>query len=366
MPGESPKFIATPVGYSALNGWQKNDLRPALIAFQRSCSVFLRSHKEAKQTGQIFLGKHIDWRPACRAGSKAVSSDEVRAFFETWFRPHLIADKTGKSTGRFTGYFEPNLRGSLKPDGRYLVPIYARPKNLITVDLGEFDKSLRGRRLVGRVVRDTLRRYPDRRTIERNGIRSAAPLVWADSAVDVFFLHIQGSGRINLAQGGVMRVGYSANNGWPYTAIGRVLIARGAISPGQVSMQSIRAWLVANPSKAVDVMTQNARYIFFRKLNGDGPLGALGVKLTPGRSLAVDRRFIPLGAPLWVETNDPLQHNRPFRRLMIAQDVGGAITGAVRGDIFFGHGRLAARRAGLMNEIGRYFILLPNDRPNRQ
>ncbi|HEX6977888.1 MAG TPA: MltA domain-containing protein, partial [Alphaproteobacteria bacterium] len=184
-------------------------------------------------------------------------------------------------------------------------------------------------------------------------------LVWVADPIDAFFLHIQGSGRVRLADGSTIRVGYAAQNGHPYLAIGRPLIDRGAIPKDKVSMQSIRAWLAANPDEAERIMWLNASYVFFRELEGEGPLGAQGVPLTPGRSLAVDRRHIPLGAPIWLDTTLPTEGTPPFRRLMVAQDTGGAIRGPLRGDVFWGHGSDAAERAGRMRSTGRMWILLP-------
>jgi len=184
-------------------------------------------------------------------------------------------------------------------------------------------------------------------------------LLWVDSAVDAFFLHIQGSGRVAMADGGMVRVGYAAGNGRPYRAIGRDLVENGAIAADRVSMQTIRAWLAAHPNAAEAMMARNRSFVFFRVLHGDGPIGALGVALVPGRSLAVDRRFIPLGLPVWLDATDPLSAAIRLRRLMVAQDSGGAIRGPVRGDVFWGHGAKAASRAGRMKSRGRYFLLLP-------
>ena len=178
-----------------------------------------------------------------------------------------------------------------------------------------------------------------------------------DSAADAFFLHIQGSGRIRLPDGSIMRVGYAGTNGHPYTAIGRELIARGAVPREKMSMQAIRGWLTANPADGARLMRTNKSYVFFRELTGDGPLGAQGVALTPERSLAVDRRLLPLGLPVWLDTAEP--DGTPFRRLMVAQDTGGAIRGAVRADVFWGPGARAADRAGKMKSPGRYWFLIP-------
>jgi len=184
-------------------------------------------------------------------------------------------------------------------------------------------------------------------------------LLWVDSAIDAFFLHVQGSGRVEMTDGQIVRIGFAARNGRPYTAIGRVLIKRGAIAKEKVSMQTIRAWLATHAREAASIMAENPSYIFFRRLKNTNPMGAMGVGLTPGRSLAVDRTYIPLGAPLWLDTHDPLHARRPLRRLVIAQDTGSAIKGPIRGDVFWGFGRQAAQRAGHMKARGTYYLLLP-------
>ena len=184
-------------------------------------------------------------------------------------------------------------------------------------------------------------------------------IVWVADPIAAFFLQIQGSGRVRLPDGEVLRLGYAATNGRPYTAIGRVLVAEGALEREEVSLQSIRAWLRANPAEQRRVMDRNRSYVFFREVPGEGPVGTQGVPLTPGRSLAVDPRYLPLGAPLWIDTVDPLDTSRPLRRLTVAQDTGGAIRGAVRGDLFWGAGLDAEERAGRMRSPGRYYVLLP-------
>jgi membrane-bound lytic murein transglycosylase A len=267
----------------------------------------------------------------------------ARAFLERWFAPFAVAGRDGKD-GLFTGYFEPEIIGSQQQSRRYSEPVYARPPDLPKVRSG------------------VATHYHDRREIEAGALGAAAhPLAWAADPVDVFFLHIQGSGRVRLPDGKILRLGFDGHNGHPYTPIGGVLVRRGALDRGTVSMQSIRAWLAANPAEISPVLNSNARYVFFRRLTGPGPVGASGVPLTPDRSLAVDRRLIPFGVPVWLTTTDALDAARPFKRLMIAQDTGGAIKGAVRGDIFFGAGPDAAARAGRMNRPGRYFLLLPRD-----
>ena len=206
---------------------------------------------------------------------------------------------------------------------------------------------------------------PDRAAIATGALAGAAPVIaWVDDPVDAFFLHVQGSGRIALAGGGMLRVGYAGKNGHAYVSIGRALIERGALARADVSLQSIRAWLAANPGEAAAVLALNPSYVFFRELHGEGPLGAQGVPLTPGRSLAVDRRFLPLGAPLWLDVmapaSDPAAADRRLRRLVIAQDTGGAIRGPLRGDLFWGFGAEAESVAGRMKHPGGYVLLLPN------
>jgi len=307
-------------------------------------------------------GRGGGWAAPCRAvaATPPADADAARRFFERWFRPYAVADDAAGPDGLFTGYYEPELRGAAAPDARFRIPLYARPDDLVTAELGRFDPALAGKRVTGRVEGGALVPYPARAAIDRGALAGRVrPLVWVEDAVDAFFLHIQGSGRVTLPDGSLMRVGFAATNGRPYTAIGRRLVEAGALAPNAVSMDSIRAWLAAHPARGAAIMAENARYVFFRRLDGPGPVGALGVPLSAGRSLAVDPAAIPLGAPVWLETADPLDPARPLRRLMVAQDTGGAIKGAVRGDLFFGAGPDAARRAGAMKRPGRYYVLLP-------
>ena len=276
---------------------------------------------------------------------------------------------TSARHGLFTGYYEPLLRGSRARSSRYRVPLYRRPPDIVQVDLGRFREDLRGRRLAGRLRGATLEPYDDRRSITAGALRGRGlELVWVDDPIAAFFLQIQGSGQIELDTGERLRLGYAAQNGHPYFAIGRELIERGELTRETVSLQSIRAWLLEHPDEAQDVMALNASYVFFRTIEGDGPIGSQGVALTPGRSLAVDRTFVPLGVPLWLETTAPTVGNSaaegavdqsPVRRLVVAQDTGGAIRGPVRGDLFWGAGSEAEEIAGRMNSEGRYWLLLP-------
>jgi membrane-bound lytic murein transglycosylase A len=291
-------------------------------------------------------------------------AEQARGFFEDWFQPYWVTD-AGAADGLFTGYYEPLLFGSRDAGGRYTVPLYRAPADLVRVDLGRFDPELSGYSISGRIEGNQFVPYYSRAEIEAGALDGRGlELLWVDDAVDKFFLQIQGSGQVRLADGSLTRVGYAGQNGHPYRAIGRDLIELGALERAEVSLQSIRAWLEANPSSATTIMDRNRSYIFFEERRDlgpdDGPLGAQGVPLTAGRSLAVDLRHIPLGAPLWLETTVPWPEGpAPFRHLMIAQDTGGAIDGIVRGDVFFGAGARAEAAAGRMKSGGRYAILLP-------
>lgn len=357
---EDAKLTLEPADYADLRGWQEDAVSEAWPALARSCAVFA---KQPADRAVIHGTMARDWAAACRAigadGPQPTDPAAARAAIEAAFRP-FRATGEGNPLGLFTGYYEIELAGSRTQDGENRYPLYRRPPDLISVDLGEFRESLKGQRIAGRVVDGNLKPYPDRSAIDRGALAGKGlEIAWVADPIDAFFLHIQGSGRVRLADGSTIRVGYAAQNGHPYLAIGRPLIDRGAIPKDKVSMQSIRAWLAANPDEAERIMWLNASYVFFRELEGEGPLGAQGVPLTPGRSLAVDRRHIPLGAPIWLDTTLPTEGTPPFRRLMVAQDTGGAIRGPVRGDVFFGHGKDAGEIAGLMKQHGRWWILLP-------
>jgi len=229
------------------------------------------------------------------------------------------------------------------------------------VQLGEFREDLKSRRIAGRVVDGKLKPYETREDIVAgNWPHNEEVLVWVDNPIDAFFVQIQGSGVVQMNDGSVMRIGYAGQNGHVYSAIGRELIERGEITKENVSLQSIRAWLEANPDQADEIMNTNASYVFFRELEGEGPLGGEGIALTAGRSLAIDRSLISYGVPLWTDIQPPVEGIGTIRRMMIAQDTGGAIRGPVRGDVFWGFGARAESLAGPMKSKGRYWVLLPN------
>jgi membrane-bound lytic murein transglycosylase A len=365
-PPGPPRLDLERLSFDDLEGWRDDAQGVALTAFLRSCGKLSSAAGDRPLGRSGGVGGLIeDWRGPCAAAVAVPVADDgaARQFFEAYFTPFRMTDQ-GEGEGLFTGYYEPLLNGAAAPGGRFTVPIHGLPPDLVSVDLGLFSDDLGSRKIIGRLVDGALLPYPRRGEIVAGALRGKAPvLVWVDDPVDAFFLHVQGSGRIGLAGGGVMRVGYAGANGRAYVSIGRALIDNGAIRREDVTLQSIRAWLAANPGQSADILALNPSYVFFLELVGDGPLGAQGVALTPGRSLAVDRRFLPLGAPIWLDIMAPSAvpgaPDRVLRRLVIAQDTGGAIKGPLRGDLFWGFGPEAESIAGRMKHTGGYVLLLP-------
>lgn len=361
-----PEFSLRPVGFDQLPGWQRDVMRDALRAFLRSCARFTDSEDSRPVGTRPVFGHAGDWRPVCEEARTvdAASPDAARRFFEDRFQPYLVLDGDDPE-GLFTGYYEPVLHGSRRFGERYRIPLYRRPSDLLRIDLGRFNPELAGYAIYGRVAGEQFVPYHSRAAIESGALAGRGlELVWVDDPIDKFFLQVQGSGQIRLEDGSVIRVGYAAPNGHPYRAIGRDLIEIEAIGREEMSLQAIRAWLQANPEQADDIMSRNRSYIFFEEhadlAPADGPLGAEGVPLTAGRSLAVDPRYIAFGVPVWVDTEAPWpEGHAPLRRLMVAQDTGGAVRGVVRGDVFWGAGERAEAIAGPMKSAGRYAVLLP-------
>ena len=360
---ETPRVVLTPISFDDLPGFAEDGLAAALPALVRSCRRFARLGEE-REVGPGGLGGRVaDWRQPCRRIENLADGDDdgLRSTLEEMFVA-LSVHYGPTADGLFTGYYEAEMRGSRQPLEPPAVPLYVVPSDLVAVDLGLFDSSLAKKRVLGRVEGQALVPYYDREQIDANGVLSekGLELIWVHDPVDAFFLHIQGSGRVELDDGEKLRVGYAGSNGLPFTGIGRFMIDEGIIPPDKASAQEIRAWLKANPERAREIMNRNARYIFFRPIDGEGPVGALGVALTPGRSLAVDPAFMPLGAPMFLDTTWP-GTDRPLRRLVVAQDTGSAIKGPVRGDLYWGSGEAALDQAGRMKEKGRYFLLLPKN-----
>lgn len=361
-----PSLRLTPVAFSEIEGWDDDDVRPGIDAFVASCAALRNRPPEQPFGRDAAYGRVGDWAPVCAAADalQPANAGAARAFLERWLRPYAVTDGAA-DVGLFTGYYEPLLHGARQPGGPYAVPLYGPPDDLLLIDLAAFDPALAGRQIVGRVDGARVVPYYTRSEIDAGALDGRArELLWVDDPIDKFFLQIQGSGQVRLDDGSLLRVGYAGKNGHTYRAIGRDLIEAGELTPEEVSMQSIRAWLEANPGQAPALMQRNGSYVFFRELEGlapdEGPPGAQGVPLTATRSLAVDPRFVPLGTPVWLETRVPWSSGEaPFERLMVAQDVGGAIKGVVRGDVFFGTGPEAEAAAGRMKHPGRMFILLP-------
>ncbi len=347
-------------GYTAANakelpGWYEDDWQGFETAFTRSCDRLQKRDPLAAFSSNPAFGKNKDWHDACAAYTRIDKTDPTssRLFFEENFRA-VAVDGAGQTQGLFTGYYESGLKGSRVKTARYSVPLHARPGDLVMINLGDFREELKGQRIAGRVVDGNLKPYETREEILAGKLRDEKVLVWVDDPVEAFFVQVQGSGIVEMDDGSIMRIGYDGQNGHIYYAIGRELVKRGALTKDNVSMQSIRAWLEANTSEANALMNTNKSYVFFRAIEGDGPVGGEGIALTPLRSLAIDHGKFPYGFPVWLSTEQP-----KLNRMMMAQDTGGAIKGAVRGDVFWGHGDEAEAMAGAMKSPGRYWIFLP-------
>jgi membrane-bound lytic murein transglycosylase A len=335
-----------PVPWTSLEGWVEEDPRSALSAFNASC----RS-----------LRNRPGWRDVCDEAATVPAGDlaAVRTFFEGRFVPHKVRNPDGTDTGTITGYYVPDLRGSRKRTERFAYPLYRVPDDLLVIDLRSIYPELGNYRLRGRLEGNRVVPYHDRAGIdgEQQPLRGKE-ICWVEDPVELFFLHIQGSGRVTLEDGQIM-VNYAEQNGHPYRSIGRLLLDRNEMTRDQMSMQNIKAWAERNPDRVGKLLFENPSYIFFRERPvGGEPEGAMGIALTARRSLAVDPRTIPLGAPVFLATDWP-DRPEPLRRLMVAQDTGGAIKGAVRGDFYWGMGSDAGYYAGRMKNPGRLWVLLP-------
>ena len=344
------------VSWSDVSGWMDEEPGAAWDAFLRSCSR---------------IKAQAAWRETCALAEQLPAGASVRNFFEIHFLPYRVANADGSVQGLATGYYEPLLRGSRRKQGLYRFPLYAAPDDLLVVDLAAINPELKHLRLRGRLEGRRVVPYYPRAEIERGlPALAAKELLWVDDAVDLFFLQIQGSGRVRLATGELVRVAYADQNGQPYKSIGRYLVEQGELKLEQASMQGIKAWGAANPAKLDALLNQNPSYVFFREMPAadgagamdSGPAGALGVALTPERSIAVDPRHIPLGAPVFLATTWP-NSTQPLMRLVLAQDTGGAIRGAVRADYFWGFGDAAGAHAGRMRQSARMWVLLPRNYP---
>jgi membrane-bound lytic murein transglycosylase A len=354
--GAGMKLQATT--FESLSGWPDDDHSEALSVFATACRELTTTGTGFSRTARL-SGTREDWTEVCRlAGSAARGGGSARLFFEK----HFVPVRAVSEAGHFTGYFEPEVQGSLKQSARYPVPVLARPNDLVSLSS---EDAARVGLSYGRVISGKARAYYTRREIEQGALADRGlEIAWLKSWADLFFMQVQGSGRVRLSDGSTMRLAYAAKSGLPYTSIGKVLIDKGEMSREGMSMQALRAWLDSNPDKARELMWQNQSYVFFRKLEDTdpslGPVGAQKLPLTPLRSLAADRSYWALGVPVWVSTRI---HNpgslEPFNRLMVVQDTGSAIRGPQRGDIFFGTGDAAGVGAGKQDEPGELIAILP-------
>jgi membrane-bound lytic murein transglycosylase A len=342
IPPPPDRLSYIPVAFSQLPGWSSDRLAEAIPALRKSCDRLMQLPTGQAVGANGAGGTAGDWTGPCGALRWVKQDDEnaLRAYLQDWFQPFRVGNGHGDD-GRFTGYYEAELHGSRHKSGKYHIPLLGRPAGQ-PADPGPAGSLSRAE-------------------IEAGKLGDRAPvLLWVDDAVDLHILQIQGSGRILLDDGSVQSVGYAGNNGRDFVGLGKILLDHGKLGAGETTMPFIRAWLKSHPAEAPALMAENPRYVFFRLVSGEGPIGAFSVTLTAGRSLAVDPRFIPLGVPVWLDSVDP--DGIKLQRLMVAQDTGSAIKGAVRGDVFWGSGEQAFDKAGRMKSRGAYYVLLPAQR----
>jgi membrane-bound lytic murein transglycosylase A len=348
--------IGEAISWDELPGWSDDHHAEAWPALLQQCKVLPR--------------KKAQWEKLCLDAETLddVDNEIARRFFESRFSPHRIIPSNKKDgspgTGLVTGYYEPLLKGSLSRRDHYQHPLYAVPDDLLRIDLAGLYPELSKMKLRGRVEGKKIVAYHDRASIDNEDSPLwGKELVWIDDPVAVFFLHIQGSGRIQLDNGDMMAVGYADQNGLPYTSIGKILIERGEIAREDISLFTIQQWLQQNPQQARALLEENRSYIFFsiRENAEENPRGSLNVPLTPSRSIAVDPANIPLGSPVWLDTSYPHETEHTLQRLAFAQDTGGAIKGFARADMFWGNGEMAEKLAGEMKQTAEIYVLLPLD-----
>ncbi|OEZ56948.1 murein transglycosylase A [Duganella sp. HH105] len=349
VPPKPAALQMVPTTFASLPGWDKDDVRAAWPAFMSSCSV---------------LVKQPNWKESCTIARSVNGSDDkaIRTFFEAFMEPNQVIAPDGATDGLVTGYYEPLLRGARKKGGPYQTPLYKVPEDMLTVDLASVYPELKGMRLRGKLVGKKVVPYATRADIEKADF-SGKELLWVDDPVESFFLQVQGSGRVQLTDSQeTVRVAYADQNGHPYKSIGKYLVEKGELTLEQASAQGIKAWIAGHPTRMQELFNVNPSYVFFKEERLPdpkvGPKGALGVPLTPSRSVAIDASQLPLGAPVFLSTSMP-NSDIPLQRLVMAQDTGGAIRGAIRVDYFFGFGTEASENAGRMKQRGNVWVLLP-------
>ena len=327
------------VSFSEIDGFYKDDLNHALDVFKKDC--------KASKRNELF-------KDVCQ---KAEFETDGKKFFTLYFQPYKLLDENASDEGLITGYYEPLLYGSLKKTSRYKYPLYKTPKDMYIVDFTSIYPDLKTYKLRGKLVGNKVLPYDSRQEIESNPSKELEPIVYVDNKVDVFLLHVQGSGKVLLDTGELINVGYAEQNGRKFKGIGMYMLNKGYITKDELSAQGMKKYLDKNPSKADEVLNQNESYVFFQKSN-QGATGSLGSPLTAKRNIAVDRSVIPLGMPVFLNTTNPID-KKPINQLMVAADVGGAIKGKVRADFFWGFGDSAFDYAGRMKEKGKMYVLMP-------
>jgi membrane-bound lytic murein transglycosylase A len=333
------------VSYSNLKHWEYDDQLEGLDAFRKSCKAILKKKPEQPISRLTSLGGKVkDWLPVCKAATHThvVNSKQARQFFEHWFRPYIVSDKSGNPEGKFTGYYEIELRGSRCKTRDCIHPVYAPPRD---------------------IHKHKGKPHFTHASINNGCLNNKGlEIAYVDDKARLFFMHIQGSGVVKMDDGRELKVGYAEQNGHPYKTIGPLF--KNYTKDRIGSATDMMEWMCRNKKVALKIMEENPSYVFFRELNGDGPVGGQGVALTAERSLAIDAKLYPYGTPVWVETTTPKIPSFPpieYSRIFVAQDTGGAIKGAVRADIFYGRGRDAEELAGYMNNKGRYYMLFPKN-----
>ena len=353
-----PTTVYEHAQWSDLPGWNTDNVQEAWQAFLASCrSARFRA---------------AEWAAPCSVAQSVAAADSpvtVRQYFQSYFEPYKIVRRTGSTredTGLITGYFEPLLHGSRTASAQFMAPLYAPPSDLLTIDLTSLFPELKGKRVRGRLEGKRVVPYYTRAELPTDPVLQGSELVWIDNSFDALMLEVQGSGRVQLPDGTTIRLQYADQNGQPYHSVGRYLVQIGALTVDQATIPGIRAWLLAHPERVREVLDSNPSVVFFTEAPlGDpnlGPKGAEGIPLTAGRSVAVDATWVPLGTPMFLATTLP-DTNLPLQRLVIAQDTGGAISGAPRADYFCGSGPQAADLAGKMRQQGSLWMLWPRNVP---
>ncbi len=338
---EITKANLSKVSWDELDGFSKDNLQLSFEVFQKGCKKSIR---------------YDSLKEVCEKSFAALDPIE---FFKTNFIPYQLIGDDDQEEGLITGYYEPLLKGSLEQTDTYKYPIYKTPQNLLTIDLSSVYPQLKQYRLRGKVVGNKVVPYSSREELEENEKEYLEPICFVDNKVELFFLQIQGSGKVKLENGDIINIGYAQQNGRAYYSIGRKLIELDEIKREDISLQSIKKWLEENPERMDEILNLNDSYVFFHN-SSKSATGSLGVELVANRNLAVDRNFIPLGYPVFINTTNPLT-NEPINQLMVAADTGGAIKGEIRADFFFGYGNEAEQKAGKMKQKGKLFLFIPKN-----